>query len=91
MQTSKFLLDLLKKKMKGKLEKKTITCEWISVEPVAGQKCLGETIDELFTFQSLLQIFEFRANLLLQKTGLQLSGKLTGETKMHPLDAWNSV
>ena len=50
MQTSKFLLDLLKKKMKGKLEKKTITCEWITVEPVAGQKCLMETIDEIFTF-----------------------------------------
>jgi hypothetical protein len=56
--------------MKGKLEKKTITCEWIAVEPVAGQKCLVETIDEIFSFPSLIQIFEFRANLLLHKTGL---------------------
>jgi len=73
MQTSKFLLDLLKKKMKGKLEKTTITCEWISVEPVLGQKCGAETVNELLSFSSLLQIFEFRANHLLQKTGFQLS------------------
>jgi len=55
--------------MKGKLEKKTITCEWISVEPVAGQKCAAETVEEMFSFAGLLQIFEFRANMLLQKTG----------------------
>jgi acyl-CoA oxidase len=64
-QTSKFLLDLLKKKMKGKLEKKTITCEWVTVEPVLGMKCSAETFEDLFSFSSLLQIFEFRANFLL--------------------------
>ena len=64
-QTSKFLLDLLKKKMKGKLEKKTITCEWVTVEPVLGMKCSAENFEDMLSFSSLLQIFEFRANLLL--------------------------
>lgn len=77
--------------MKGKLEKKTLTCEWITIEPVNGEKCLAETAEQLLSFTSIMQIFEFRANLLLQRTGFQLSGKLLGENKMHPLDAWNSV
>lgn len=38
-----------------------------------------------------MQIFEFRANLLLQRTGFQLSSRLMGENKMHPLDAWHDV
>ena len=29
--------------MKGKQVKKTMTCEWIKVEPVQGEKCLAET------------------------------------------------
>lgn len=33
-QTGKYLLDLLKNKMKGKAIKKTVTCEWIKLEPV---------------------------------------------------------
>lgn len=51
-------------KMKGK-SKKTNTCEWISVEPVEGQKCLAETEEEFVHFKNLEDLFEFRANLLL--------------------------
>lgn len=64
-QTGKYLLDILKKKMKGKLEKPTITCEWIKIDPVQGEKCLAQTPEEFLTFESLQHIFEFRANLLL--------------------------
>lgn len=42
-QTGKYLLDLLKQKMKGKQVKKTFSCEWIKIEPVQGEKCLAET------------------------------------------------
>lgn len=77
--------------MKGKQVKKTMTCEWIKVEPVQGEKCLAETPEQLLTFESIKAIFEFRANLLLQRTGFQLSNKLLGDTKVHPLDAWNGV
>jgi hypothetical protein len=77
--------------MKGKQVKPTATCEWIKIEPVLGEKCLAETIEELLSFKNVISILEFRCNLLLQRTGFQLSEKLLGETKMHPLDAWNSV
>lgn len=53
-QTGKYLLDLLKAKMKGKQEKATVTCEWIKVEPVQGEKCLAENPDELLQFKSLI-------------------------------------
>jgi hypothetical protein len=38
----------------------------------------------------LEEIFEFRANYHLQKTGLELSSILT-QGKTHPIDAWNDV
>lgn len=62
-------------KMKGKI-KKTSTCEWIKIEPVEGEKCLAETEDELIVPKCLEEIFEFRTNLLLQRTAWELSGKL---------------
>ena len=77
--------------MKGKLAKPTTTCEWIKVDPVLGEKCLAETPEELLSMKSINEIFEFRSNLLLQRTGFELSSKLSGEEKMHPMDAWNSV
>ena len=33
-QTGKYLLDILKNKMKGKTVKPTVTCEWIKIDPV---------------------------------------------------------
>ncbi len=51
--------------MKGKLTKKTNTCEWIKVEPVEGQKCLAETEEEFVINRCFEDAFEFRANLLL--------------------------
>lgn len=50
--------------MKGK-GKKTFTCEWIKSEPVEGQTCLAETEEELVNHKCLIELFEFRANLLL--------------------------
>ena len=35
-QTGKYLLDSYKAKMQGKEGKPSVTCEWISVEPVDG-------------------------------------------------------
>lgn len=75
--------------MKNKI-KKTVTCEWIKVEPVEGEKCLAETEEELVVFKCLEDIFEFRANLLLQRTAWELSAKLQ-EENVHPLDAWNDT
>ncbi len=61
--------------MKGKA-KKTSTCEWISVEPVEGAKCLATNEDELVVATCLEDCFEFRANLLLQRTAWELSSRL---------------
>jgi hypothetical protein len=77
--------------MKGKQVKPTVTYEWIKLEPVLGEKCLAKTPDELTSFESLQAIFEFRANLLLQKTGFELSNRLLGENKIDSIDAWNQV
>lgn len=43
-------------KMKGKI-KKTITCEWIKIEPVEGEKCLAETDEEFLKEHTLIDIF----------------------------------
>ncbi|CDW85834.1 peroxisomal acyl-coenzyme a oxidase 3 [Stylonychia lemnae] len=87
-QTSKFLLELFKSKMKGKQTKKTITCEWISMDQVEGQTCLAEDDEQFLNVENLIQIFEFRANLLLQRTAMDLAQKLM-DKENHPLDAWN--
>jgi hypothetical protein len=50
--------------MKGKI-KKTVTCEWIKTEPVEGQYCLAESEDQFMNHKCLIEILEFRANLLL--------------------------
>lgn len=74
--------------MKGKI-KKTMTCEWIKSEPVEGQVCQANTEEAFLDIDNLISVFEFKANLLLQRTGMELSGKLmSGE--MKPIDAWNS-
>lgn len=90
-QTGKYLLDIYKNKMKGKQAKASATCEWIKIDPVLGEKCQAQSFEELVSFDSLRAILEFRANLLLQKTGMELSGHLMGENPLHPLDAWNKV
>jgi len=63
-------------KMKGK-NKKTISCEWVKITPVEGEKCEATTEEELVSFQSLVAAFEFKTNLLLQRTGIALSSKLS--------------
>ena len=68
--------------------KPTLTCEWITVKSVLGQKCQAETTEELLSMKSIKEIFEFRANLLIRKTAYELG--LAFE-EMHPIDAWNSV
>ena len=71
--------------------KATATCEWITTEPVVGLKCAASTLDEFVSFENIMAVFEFRANLILQKTAMELSSRLMGETKEHPFDAWNAV
>ncbi|CDW72715.1 peroxisomal acyl-coenzyme a oxidase 3 [Stylonychia lemnae] len=88
-QTGKYLLDVFKMKMKGKI-KKTFTCEWIKTEPVEGQQCLATNDDEFMVYQNLIDLLEFRANLLLQRTAWELSSKLQDQDT-HPLDAWNDT
>jgi len=87
-QTGKYLLEAFKLKMKGKI-KKTSTCEWIKVEPVEGSaRCLADTEEALVTPQCIEEAFEFRANLLLQRTAWELSAKLQ---EQHPIEAWNDT
>lgn len=86
-QTSKYLLDIFKKKMKNKVPKATIACEWIKLTPVLGDKSIIETEEQLTQPSALLEILEFRGNLLLQKTGLEISSKL--QDKGDPIDVWN--
>ena len=86
-QTGKFLLDIFKMKMKGKI-KKTVTCEWVRIEPVEGENCLAETEEEFGKMDNLIGCFQFKTNLLLQRTGWALSEKLTTEGT-SPVDAWN--
>lgn len=74
-------------KMKNKI-KKTVTCEWIKVEPVEGEKCRAETENEFMTPENLIEILIFRTNLLLQRTGWELSSKLSEEGS-NPIDSWN--
>lgn len=74
-QTVKFLIDIFKMKVKGKINK-TSTCDWIKMDPVEGEKCTFESEEDFLTPQNLIAMFEFRANLLLQRTGWELSSKL---------------
>lgn len=73
--------------MKGKI-KKTTTCEWIKGEPVEGTTCMAKTEEEFLMHENLLAIFEFKANVLLQRTGMALSEKLL-DKEISPLTAWN--
>ena len=40
--------------------------------------------------ENLLQVFQHRSNLLLQRSAMKLSGKLSDKS-VHPLDAWNDT
>lgn len=90
-QTGKYLLDIFKNKMKGKQTKATSTCEWVKIDPVLGQKCQAQSFEELVSFDNMMATYEFRANYLLQKAAMELSNRVMGDTKEHPLDAWNAV
>ena len=61
--------------MKGNV-KKTFTCEWISIEPVEGQKTSVVNEEDMIAYKTLEEAFEFRANLLLQRTAWELAAKL---------------
>lgn len=86
-QTGKYLLDTFKAKMKGKI-KKTVTCEWIKTEPVEGQTCLADSEESFITAKNFIELMEFRANLLLQRTAWEISAKLQ-DADVHPFDSWN--
>ena len=50
--------------MKGDT-KKTMTCEWIKVDPVEGEVCPATNEEEFLDNESLVKCFIFKANLLL--------------------------
>lgn len=88
-QTAKYLIDIIKAKFKGK-EVKTRFQEWIKTEPVEGTRNEAQTEEDFLKDSNLLEIFKHRSNLLLQRSALKLSGKLS-EKGVHPLDAWNDT
>jgi len=59
--------------MKGKGKIKTNTCEWVRTDSVEGDKCTAEDAEEFMKPDNLIKVLQFRANLLLQRTGLELS------------------
>ena len=58
------------------------------MDPVEGEQCKAETKEEFLKNKNLIAAFEFKANLLLQRTGMKLSEKLSDKSK-HPIDSWN--
>lgn len=76
-------------KMKNKI-KKTVTCEWMKTEPVEGTNCRANTEEEFVQIHTLIDILEFKANLLLQRTGIELSSRLMQEGS-NPVDVWNDT
>ena len=50
--------------MEGKI-KKTWTCEWIKIEPVEGELCKANTVEEFVDHNHMIKCFEFKANVLL--------------------------
>jgi len=73
--------------MKGTLKKPTVTCEWINVSSVEDEKCLAQTEAEFLTVENLVNMFKWRANFLLQRTGMDLAMKLS---EQDPIDGWNN-
>jgi len=86
-QTAKFLVDALQSKFKGK-DVPFETCYWISVESADDAKCAAKSEADLFDFGTLLNAFEHRCNLLLQRSAMRVAGKL-GDMKQ--MDAWNDT
>ena len=88
-QTSKYLLEFIQKKFKGK-ERQNETCGFIKVEPVEGTQCEATTEADFLKAENLLSVFEFRTNLLLQRSAMKLAAKVQGQ-KIEPLQAWNDT
>ena len=68
-----------------------MTCEWISVEPVEGQKVILENEKSILDYPIIIKLLEHRANLLLHRSAMELSMRVMGEEPAHPFDAWNAV
>ena len=86
-QTAKYLVDQLKNKYKGKtIDAKT--CQWISIDPAEDEEPVIKDKADYNDPQKLLQVFQHRANVLLQKSIMTLASKL-GD--MKPLEAWNDT
>jgi hypothetical protein len=55
---------VIKNKMKGK-DDNGVVSQWIKSESVEGMKCPASTEEDFLKPENLLQMFEFRTNLLL--------------------------
>ncbi len=88
-QTAKYLVDIIKAKFKGK-EGKTRFQDWITTTPVEGNQNEATSEEDFLKDENLLNIFKHRSNLLLQRSAMKLSGKLS-DSSVHPLDAWNDT
>lgn len=87
MQTAKYLTDQLKQKFSGK-EINTITCQWVTIDQAEDAEPVIKEKKDYLCIDKLLKCFEHRANLLLQRSALTLSGKLSD---MKPVEAWNDT
>ena len=75
--------------MKGK-ETPNITAQWIKTDSVEDDKCKAKTDKEFLSEDNFVSLFEFRANLLLQRSAIKLSLKIA-EGKLNQIEAWNQT
>lgn len=88
-QTTKYLLDCYKAKMKGK-DFPTSTCGWVKTDDVLEEKSQAEDIESFLKIDHLKSLFEYRCNKLLQKLAMQIGSK-TMDKANDPFEVWNDA
>ena len=76
--------------MKGKEIPKTNTCEWVKAESVDDLKSNASSLEDFLDTKNILDLFEYRANYILQKAAMELMKKVSID-KMDPTDVWNAA
>ena len=66
---------------------KSQTCGWITVDDVTDTKCTVDTLEEFMTSDNLKRVFEYRCNLKLQATAMNLGRRMMD--KEDAFDVWN--
>ncbi len=86
-QTSRFLTNCLKKKMKGKQIPYTTVSFLSKFSEVLNEKIDINNPEDLKNINLLLDMLEHKCNLLLQKSVIRLSELI--DSNITPFDAWN--